>query len=136
LAFLIFWLSIEPLAEYAVEQPPAAHVVSVDNASVSELDALARVVYPGKIDVQGSLENAEDDGHGVGLRIRRIETPPNPVEKVERAIRAESKDVARVNHRGDGCLAKKEELRKHAYRLKNLREIPNPLQQWVSVTGP
>lgn len=125
---LVVIVVLEALSEDSAEEPSAGHVVSVDNAATSELDALASVVNPGKVDVQGSLDNAENDGDGVGLLAGDLEFTDEPVDTVEGAVGTESDEVEGVDNGWDGCLSKEEKLRKNANGLENLGEYPHPLQ--------
>ncbi|ROW14815.1 hypothetical protein VPNG_03698 [Cytospora leucostoma] len=61
------YLAVDVLPEDAPQQPAPAHVVRVHDAAAAELDALAGVVDPGKVDVEGRLEQAEDNLDGLGL---------------------------------------------------------------------
>lgn len=115
------------VAEDAGEQPSAAQVVGVDDAAVAQLDALARPVDPGEVDVEGGLDDAEDDGDGAGLPHVCVELVQEPVDDIEGAVGAEEDDVERGDDGWDGGLAEKEELWEHAEGFEDLGEDPEVL---------
>ncbi len=120
----------EPLvSKDPVEQPPAREVIRVDDAAVAELDALARPVDPGKVEVEGGLDDAEDDGDGVGLLHVCVELLEDPVEEVEGAVGAEEDDVEGGDDGRGGGLAEEEELGQDADGFEDLGEDPEPLTE-------
>ncbi|KAJ6442577.1 mannosylphosphorylation protein (Mnn4) [Purpureocillium lavendulum] len=125
-ALLVLGL-LDALAKDAPQQPAPAHVVGVDHAAAAELDALPRVVDPRKVDVQGRLDDAEDDRHGVGLASADVELAPDPVEAVQAAVRAEGHQVEGVDDGRHGRLPQEQQLRQHAGGLEDLGEDPHPL---------
>lgn len=122
---------VDVLAKDAPQQPAPAHIVGVDDAAAAELDALAGVVYPGKVDVQGGLDQAEDDLDGLGLDILHVELARQPVKDVEPAVQAQREQVVAVDDGGHGRLAEEEELREDADGLEDVREVPEPLRHGV-----
>jgi hypothetical protein len=111
----------------AAQQPAAREVVGIDDAAVAQLDALARPVDPGKVEVEGRLDDAEDDGDGVGLLVVGVEPAPYPVEQVQAAVGAEEDDVEGGDDGRDRGLPEEEELREDADGFEDLRKDPEPL---------
>jgi len=123
------------VAKDAAQQPAAAHVVGVDDAAVAELDALAGPVHPGKVNVEGRLDDTEDDRDGVGMPVVGVEHAEGPVEQVERAVGAKEDDVKGRDDGGNGRLAEEEELREDTDGLEDLGEGPEPLGGLVERTA-
>ena len=111
----------------AAQQPAAREVVGIDHAAVAQLDALARPVDPGKVEVEGRLDDAEDDGDGVRLLVVGVELAQDPVEQVQAAVGAEEDDVEGGDDGRGGGLPEEEELREDADGFEDLREDPEPL---------
>lgn len=114
-------------AKDALQEPRAAHVVGIHHAAAAELDALAGVVHPGKVNVQRRLDDAKDDGDGAGLAAGYVKLAHQPVEAVQRAVRTQRNQVEGVDDGGDGCLAEEEELGQDADGFENLGKDPEPL---------
>lgn len=98
----------------SVQQPTPAQVIRVHHSAIAQLNPLTRPVYPSEIDVEGSLDDAEDDGHRVDMAVAEVETAPDPVEDVEGAVGAEEEDVEGGDDRWHGGLAKEEQLGENA----------------------
>lgn len=101
-------------AKDASEEPAAAQIVGVHNTSATELDTLACVVHPSKIDVQGGLNDAKDDGDGIRAGVLLVKGANEPVEAVQGAVGAKGEEIEGIDDSGDGRLAEKEELRQDA----------------------
>lgn len=108
-----------------VDEPAISHVICVDDAARSQLDSLPRPVHPGKVDVEGGLDDAEDDRDGI--RLVGAEETIDPVEDVKGAIRTESDEVERVDDGGDGGLTEENELRQDTECLEDDGESPKNL---------
>ena len=114
-------------SEDASQQPTAAQVIGVDDAAVAQLDALAGPVDPGKVEVEGRLDDAEDDRDRVWLFHVCVELAQEPVDEVEAAVGAQEDNVEGGDDGRDGGLAEEEELREHADGFEHLGEDPEPL---------
>jgi len=115
------------LAKDPVQQPAPPQVVGVHDRAVAQLDALPRPVDPGEVEVEGGLDEPEDDGDGVGRAVVAVELAPDPVEDVEAAVGAEEEDVEGGDDGGDGGLPEEEELREDADGLEDYGEGEEPL---------
>lgn len=114
-------------AEDAAQQPASSHVVGVDDAPAAELDTLAGVVYPREVDIQGGLDETEDDLHGLGLDVLYVELARQPVEDVEPTVQSQCEQVVAVDDGGNGGLAEEKELWEDADGLEDVGEVPEPL---------
>lgn len=114
-------------AKDAAQEPAAREVVGVDDAAVAQLDALPRPVHPGEVEVEGGLDDAEDDRDRVRLLVVGVELLEDPVEQVEAAVGAEEDDVEGGDDGGDGGLAEEEELREDADGFEDLGKDPEVL---------
>jgi hypothetical protein len=125
-ALLVVVVGIETLdTKDSVEKPAPSHVIGVDNAAVSELDALAGVVDPGKVNIECCLDDTEDDRHGVWFVMVGI--APNPVGDVQRAVGTKCQDIARVDDGRYSRLSKEKQLGKNGNRFEDFGEVPEPL---------
>lgn len=74
------------VAENTVEKPASPDIIRIDDAAISELNPLSRVIHPEEIEIEGRLNDAENDGHGVRLPVVRVQLSPDPVQAVQGAI--------------------------------------------------
>ncbi len=119
--------AVHVLAEDAAQQPALSYVVGVDDAAVAELDALARPVDPGKVEVEQGLDDAENDGEVVEQVVGGVEGALDPVEDVEAAVGAEGEQIVGVNDGRNGGLAQEQQLGQDGDGLEDLGEGPEPL---------
>lgn len=125
---LIFLIVLEVLvAENAVEKPTPPDIVSVDDATVSELNPLSRVVHPEEIEIEGRLDDSKNDGHGIRFPVVGIELSPDPVQAVQSSVGAQGNEVEGIDDGRDARLSEEKELGQDTDRFENLREIPDPL---------
>ena len=108
-------------------KPTPRQILRVYHTASSQLDALPRVIYPGEVDVQRRLDDAEHDGDGIEVALLLVGDALNPVEDVEGAVGAQADEVVGVDDRGDGGLAEEEELWENADGFEDLREDPEDL---------
>lgn len=138
-AFLVVDLAVlvEVLvAKDAVQKPASAQVIGVDDATVAQLDTLAGPVDPSEIEVEGCLDDAEDDRDRVRTLVVGVEPANDPIDEVEGAVGAQEDDVEGGDDGGYGGLAEEEELREDTDRLEDLGEDPEPLAGTVRTLGP
>ena len=93
-------------------QPPSTEVFRVDDPTSSKLDSLSGPVYPGKVDVKGSLNDAENRGYGIEITFRGCSD--YPVEDIEATIRAQGNEVKGVDDSWYCCLPQQQELGENA----------------------
>lgn len=117
------------LPEDAAEQPTLAHVIRVNDAAAAELDALARVVDPGEVDVEGGLDEPKDDLDGFRGHIADVELADDPVQNIQAAVETQGEEVVRVDNGRNGGLAEEEELREDAHGFEDVRVVPEPLEK-------
>ena len=91
---IIIILGLESLvSKDAPQEPGVTHVIRVYDTAATQLDTLASVVDPEEVEIEGCLNNAEDNGDGVDAVVIGIETTNKPVDTVESAVGAESEEV-------------------------------------------
>ena len=112
------------LPEDTIEKPAPAKIVGINNATVAQLDALARPVHPSKVEIQSGLDDAEDHRDRLRRVVVGIETAQNPVQQVQATVRTQEHNVKRRDDGGHGCLAEEQQLGENAHRLEDLGEIP------------
>lgn len=81
------------VTEDAVKEPTSPDVISIDDAAISELDPLSRVIDPKEVKVEGRLNDTEDDRYSIWLPVVRVELSPYPVEAVQSAIGSQGNEV-------------------------------------------
>lgn len=94
---------------------------------MTQLNALAGVVDPGEVDVEGGLDDAENDRDGVGFAHVGVEFADDPVEDIEAPVGPECYKVVGVEDGGDRCLAEEKELGEDADGLEDYGEGPAEL---------
>lgn len=115
------------VAENAVEKPTPPDIVGVDDATVSELNPLSRVIHPEKVEVEGRLDDSEDDRHGIWFPVVGVELSPDPVQAVQSPIGAKGNEVEGIDDGRDARLSEEKELWQDTDGFENLRKIPGPL---------
>jgi hypothetical protein len=75
--------NLSVLSEDATQEPAPAQIISVDDTAAAELDALACVVDPSKVNVERGLDDTEDDGDLVRAWVAAVEASNEPVDAVE-----------------------------------------------------
>lgn len=112
-----------PEVEHLVHQPALAEILRIDNAATAELYPLARVVHPGKVNIERRLNDAEYIRKGVPELL--LPKPAHePIQDVESPVGSQRKKVVGVDHGGNGGLTQKQELRKYADGFEDNRKPP------------
>jgi hypothetical protein len=78
--------------EHLVNYPTFTIIFRIDYTSISKLDALTRIVDPSEINVESSLKDTKDHRDRIPVFLG-AEPSHKPIQYVERAVRAQSKEI-------------------------------------------
>jgi hypothetical protein len=123
---IIFLICSATPADDAPHQEALAQIVRVNYASASQLDSLAAVIHPGEVNVEGGLNNAEDDANRVEEML--CGTSNNPIEDIECTVPAKCYEIVTVDDGRYGRLAQKQKLRQDAHAFEDDAEGPQGLR--------
>jgi hypothetical protein len=99
---IIVVLGVSLLPNNLADQPASADVLSIHHTAISQLDALSCPVYPSKVEVEQSLDDAEGKTDGEDVVVSFFgKAAKDPIEDIEGAVRAESNEIEAVDNSRD-----------------------------------
>lgn len=102
-------LGVALVSNDSADQPASANVLAIDHTTVSQLDALSCPIYPSKVEVEQSLNDAEGKADREDILVSFFgEAAKDPIEDIEGAVRAECNEIEAVDDGRDRGLAQKE----------------------------
>lgn len=121
--FIIVMVCVSSLPKDLADQPTSADIFPIYNTAVSQLDALSCPVHPGEVEVEEGLNDTKGKADGEDVTVAGFRgTANDPIENIEGAIRAKSREVEAIDNGRDRCLAEEKQLRKDAERFEDERE--------------
>ena len=121
--FIIVMVCVSSLPKDLADQPTSADIFPIHNTAVSQLDALSCPVHPGEVEVEEGLNDTKGKADGEDVTVAGFRgTANDPVENIEGAIRAKSREVEAIDNGRDRCLAEEKQLRKDAERFEDERK--------------
>jgi hypothetical protein len=95
---VIIVLGVSPLSKNLADQPTPADILAIHHTAISQLDALSCPIYPSKVKVEQSLDDAKGEADGENIvELFLGDAAEDPIEDVEGAVGSKSNEIEAVD---------------------------------------